>query len=471
MTPLFKRTTLAHALSISASLLVVAPSHAVSLSQDGLGQVLIYPYYTVRGGFDTYLSVLNQTDKAKAVKVRFRESMNGRNVLDFNLYLGAKDVWTAAITATPTGAKLITADKSCTSPAIPAGGKDFANFAFSGADAVPGFVQSGADRQTESLDRTREGYFEIIEMGTITSTAVAMAVTHLADVPANCAMVQAPSINMASDARANAVAPPSGGLAGTATLINVPAGTDYSYDPVVLSAFSNLNIWQPPGTGLPDLSSASPKTSVLIKDEAVIRSEWATGEDAVSALIMHFTLLNEFVLEPTTLSGTDWVVTMPTKHFYVPVWGDATLSIAPFVTEFGAGAWCEPAGRFQRWSREGKGLSFDSMFPTPPPVDTLSLCWESSVVTFNHSNVLASPHSENFSVNVDNGWTHLNFDWYARQMYSLNGDTYVGLPTIGFMVQDFVNGNVNGLLSNYGGSFRHKYASRINGKASLSLSY
>ena len=55
---------------------------------DGLGQVLIYPYYTVRGKgpdaaakFDTYMSVVNTTDSAKAVKVRYIEGKTARKCL------------------------------------------------------------------------------------------------------------------------------------------------------------------------------------------------------------------------------------------------------------------------------------------------------------------------------------------------------------------------------------------------------
>ena len=59
---------------------------AVSLNQDGLGQGLIYPYYTVRStegtnAFNTYLSVVNHTSDAKAVRVRILASVVGRDGL------------------------------------------------------------------------------------------------------------------------------------------------------------------------------------------------------------------------------------------------------------------------------------------------------------------------------------------------------------------------------------------------------
>src|SRR5882757_1736640 len=76
-------------------------ANAVDLNPDGLGQVLIYPYYTVNGGQDTLFSVVN-TDpvNGKAVKVRFLEGYNSREVLDFNLYLSPNDVWTARVSQT-----------------------------------------------------------------------------------------------------------------------------------------------------------------------------------------------------------------------------------------------------------------------------------------------------------------------------------------------------------------------------------
>ena len=84
--------------------------------------MLIYPYYTVNAGNDTLLSVVNTSNEGKAMKVRFLEGRNSREVLDFNLYLSPFDVWTAA--ATTAGALatdpavLTTNDNSCTVPNI-----------------------------------------------------------------------------------------------------------------------------------------------------------------------------------------------------------------------------------------------------------------------------------------------------------------------------------------------------------------
>ncbi|HHL31339.1 MAG TPA: hypothetical protein ENJ41_02050, partial [Oceanospirillales bacterium] len=123
---------------------IASVSNAVNLNADGVGQVLIYPYYTVNNGINTLISVVNTTDQVKAIKVRFLEGTNSREVLDFNLYMSPYDVWTAALVPTLSdgavvgaafdgqqSAKLVTVDTSCTVPAI--NGQEFRPFAFSGA--------------------------------------------------------------------------------------------------------------------------------------------------------------------------------------------------------------------------------------------------------------------------------------------------------------------------------------------------
>lgn len=456
---------------------------AVNVNSRNTGQVLIYPYYTVRGGTDTLVSVVNTTNSAKAVKVRFTEGKNSREVLDFNLYMSPRDVWTGAVVNTTNGAKLITGDKSCTYPVIPAAGQDFVNYAYSGA-VVTGIVSSGGDGETASLDRTREGYFEIIEMGVITNATIAAAVTHTsAGVPANCPLVQTASMIMDISGGANAVSAPSGGLAGTASLINVAGGTDYSYNPVALAAFSLSNNWYPAGDIRPDMRNASPATSRVFKGGTVVTTDWTgsfnlalTGTpavNAVSAVLMHDNIINEYVLDTATASATDWVITMPTKRYYVPVAATSSAgSYSPFTMSFANGGACEPV-TVSYWDREEQSPSTPVGF-SPPQPGAVGTClpWEATVVSFNAtvtgvSNLLGSTNTANIATSYQNGWANLNFaQTYSSLAAAGNSPaggahTYVGLPTVGFMLQNFKNGNVGGVLSNYGGNFDHKYTTNI----------
>src|SRR5262245_35641883 len=94
------------------AILLAAPASAVRLG-NGVGQVLIYPYYTVRaapGGspFNSLISIVNRSGSAKAVRLRVREALAGAPVLEATVFLSTKDVWTAAIVPTGDGAGLVT---------------------------------------------------------------------------------------------------------------------------------------------------------------------------------------------------------------------------------------------------------------------------------------------------------------------------------------------------------------------------
>ncbi len=123
----FNKKSLYAAIAGLGALGAVGTAEAVHVNPDGLGQVLIYPYYTARtrttgtfagSTYNTLISVVNSTASAKAVKVRFLESLDSREVLDFNLYLSAHDVWTTGVVPTADGAGIVTGDVSCTTPAI-----------------------------------------------------------------------------------------------------------------------------------------------------------------------------------------------------------------------------------------------------------------------------------------------------------------------------------------------------------------
>jgi hypothetical protein len=453
---------------------------AGAVTTGSTGQVLLYPYYTVRDGNDTLVTVVNTTDQPKAVKVRFLEAKNSQEVIDFNLYLSKHDVWTGVITTTATGAKLMTGDTSCTVPAIPTGGVEFRNFQYTG---------DFADGEDTSLNRTREGYLEIIEMGVPLHTVIGTdsngdpiyfdtAITHKNGVPANCAAVVKDWADKSFTA--NSMSVPIGGMMGTGTLINVTNGTDFSYNPVILDDFSDTDNHTEPGSLFPALTQASPAESVVFYDNRAITSYWDYSNSAnpVSALIMRTNVLNEFTVEPALAAGTDWVVNFPTKRFYVgldvptgtndPDSAESNFD-RPFTQDFKQNGACEEVN-LTIYDREERTTTSDVDFSPPPPLGKNALCWEVNVLTFNNTDVL---HSD-LALNVPNqgfnsGWLNLGFapsvtrpeGVFPRVIVSDENDTYVGLPVIGFGVQEYVNGNVGGVLSNYGGSFVHHYKRKI----------
>lgn len=491
--------------AVASTIGFVGTAGAVNLSETGTGQVLIYPYYTVQDGNATLMSVQNTTNRAKAVKVRFRESLNSREVLDFNLYLSPQDIWTGAITSdVGGGAMLSTTDTSCTVPAIPAAGVPFRSLGYAGGGTLP------ADTGSSSIARTREGYFEVIEMGDVASVDIdptaatvnfVTAVTHTGSgatrAPANCAAVVNAWASVVADGSDSSfivnndgvtlpieLAVPTGGIAGTASIINVNAGTDYSYDPVVLDNWADATaigdaLHQYPGNEAPTVGNALPVSNVLTNGNTVLTNAWLTGRDAVSSVLMRDRVMNEFTVEAALAAGTDFIVTFPTKNLYVPV-GTPNNGIdnvtAPFQAdrEFNATGACQTVG-LRPYDREEltPGGATGGVDFSPRPIGTPtenSLCWEVNVMTFNNTNVMSSANALNVPVTYENGWLDMTFT-ASRLLTSaasstngvadVAGDSFAGLPVVGFAVQEYVNGNVGGVLSNYGGTFSHKYETSI----------
>ena len=499
----FKRKALVTA--VVAGLGAAAGSaEAVYLNPNKTGQVLIFPYYTVQStngnSWNTYLSVVNTTTRAKAVKVRFIEGKTSAEVLDFNLFLSPNDMWTAAIVpadaTSGSPAHLVTADVSCTNPAIPAGGVDFRNFQYtSGDDSLPG----------TGLDRTREGYVEMIEMGTLTG-AWATAVTHTtAGTPANCAVVQ-------NNNTPSSIEAPQGGLAGTGTLINVNSGRDVGYKADALEAWRTTADYTIPSATTPNLGDANPTVSLVVNaggiDATTLSSSTITayrttfagssgasaGAQAVASVFMHSAAINEYILDAATASATDWVVTQPLKRAFVT----STVAASPYSNLLTSNGACETIS-FTYFNREEKTqtASGTDFSPLPPAAPANSMCWESNVLSIRNatpaagepSGVLGSVNVTNVTVNsaFQNGWGRLTFAGTSATTTGLAGTadvvalgmdvlgigapttavpvTFIGLPVTGFMVRTFDNGTLTcasgACQGNYSALFPHSYATTI----------
>jgi hypothetical protein len=498
----FQRKSLYAALAGAGALGVAATANAVSLNPNGLGQVLIYPYYTTNAdsagnAYNSLLSVVNTTDSAKAVKVRFLESFHSLEVLDFNLFLSKFDVWTAAILPSSSGgAKIITQDNSCTIPqnSLLKAGVDFVNSAYAG------------DGAGSTLDRTKEGYVEIIEMTAYTTfNCTSVVVTHVNSVPP-CQSAKHP-LNDASASADSFYA--SGGLFGGMVLINVGEGQAYSQDAVALMNFNAGPIYFNAGSILPNLANVGesnfaslttkgPKSLTVgfqrpfdASDVGVYGSYWPNPQylsiDAVSAVLMHDTISNEYALDASILAGTDWVVTMPTKRFYIN--NGTGPAIKLFQNNFNKTDLSCDDIFLNIYDREENTTTSPVSFSPPSPGQTAQLCYEANVITFANSNVLATHQTKGLhSVTPPSGFTHgwlkLGFaiassstvHTLGNQTHSshLSGvsslstgetKTYIGLPVVGFAVDSFTNGTLvvggQNVLARYGLSFIQKGSVRV----------
>ncbi|MDP9141149.1 MAG: hypothetical protein M3O62_10195 [Pseudomonadota bacterium] len=151
---------------------------AVNIANEGIGEVAISPFYTTRDGWQSTINLINTQDVPVAVKIRFHEGLNSRDVLDFTVLLSAFDVFTGVVRegagGTPVFVNIDQANvnglKTCTVPnttdALNGGGEGIevplSRGGFAGPDSTG---VDNADGGPETSDRLREGYIEFIVMG------------------------------------------------------------------------------------------------------------------------------------------------------------------------------------------------------------------------------------------------------------------------------------------------------------------
>lgn len=428
----FKKKSLhAAVLAGLAALGAAGTANAVHINPDGQGQVLVFPYYTVRNGFATAMSIVNTTSFTKIVKVRFLEGKNSREVLDFNLFLSPQDVWTGVVIPTAAGAKLETGDNSCVTPSDLFGNaagvirtdgtlpiNEFKNYTY---------ISPTADNTAfGTLDRTREGYMEVIEMGVVTNVIVTGYIKHnSAGVPANCAALDAYDGNsISAPVTAGAagrfaqtgghLTSPIGGQFGRASIINSALGSNYDFEPTAVDgwwapAVAGTAAYFPSGDLNPNISLTTGISTVsnvfvtgtpgVATSAGVVTANWLTSRDAVSAIFMRNTVANEFLTDAATLSKTDWVITMPTKKNHISVGtGVPAVGGRPFSNNFASAT---PTGACDAYSlgmynREEQTLTAAPgvLLPSPlPPAQTAAgqvLCWEANVLEFGTTGLLGS---------------------------------------------------------------------------------
>ena len=342
---------------------IAGTAQAVNMNPDGLGEVLIYSYYTANDGNQTLLSVVNTTDEVKAVKVRFLEGYNSREVLDFNLYLSPEDVWVATIamdTRPAVGgearAVLLIPDNSCTVPYLYGNGVEeygmgiqpFLNYAYTGE-----FEDGGPT----GFERGFEGYFEVIEMGTVDNSEAraegtiddddegrigsADAATHVldtetgAEVPEDCDLLvrnwtdyegnppdpldghwfenardngfcdpEDPDDFVGADCKTEDTdinADARGGLFGGAAVVNVAKGTMYSYDAKAIQGFNEDEdgAHYIPGTIHPSLNDGDQTEAFVFfgaPNPDVVAIEYGGGDTDRSIEAVSATMMHDFVM-------------------------------------------------------------------------------------------------------------------------------------------------------------------------------
>jgi len=354
------------------------------LNGDGVGHILMVPYFTAQADNSTLINLVNtDTINGKAVKVRFRGAGNSDDIFDFQVFMSPGDVWSASISKGADGrAKFTTTDATCSKPSASV----LNSTSFVTARLDPTLTTDG------KANATREGYVEIFNMADIPKRDIAtpenphpyqpvgtnqagpdadvdgvndlyQAIKHVASVApcSGAAWSALDTTNLANPAAAKAAGllPPSTGLVGNWTIINVVSAAAWSGAAVAVQSalaavppfapqpvLGNVVYWpqtaDPVGATI-DTYTADP----LLRSTGVYRNNGAYVADATPGVVAAYydlpdlstsytafgagntfvqaanitnaiaatSATNEFLTNTAINASTDWVFSMPTRRY------------------------------------------------------------------------------------------------------------------------------------------------------------
>jgi hypothetical protein len=328
-------------------------------------------------------------------------------------------------------------------------------------------------------------------------TPAAYATHDATGVPANCAaLVDAWTSGKVGGGQwltsaAAEITQPSGGLYGLSNILNNSDAAAYGVEAAAIADFWASNTagtaHSDPGNLLPSLASGD-AASLVPNAGTFYALGFAAGReiDAVSSLFMAEDIAND-VMTNADLSGeTDWVVTFPTRRYYVN--GTAPAD-APFtdmyegvtikdasgnITTQGApNSSCEavvvtPYDREESASVTPPGQPIFSPAPAPgTPTALPSLCYETNTIAVNGVSAVNATVSTDTvlaaAISLANangeGWQVIGFNETANPhkmgVDSVGGSsstgTLDGLPVMGFAAFEYTNAT-----SNFGFVAEHK---------------
>lgn len=476
----------------------------------GLGHVQLIPYFGTHAGNATLFAITNQDEvNGKVLKVRFRSAGNGDTVFDFTLFLGAGDSWSANVSQGASGvAQLVTADTSCTLPAI-------SRLDFNTAELPPATAQfTAADRDLW----TREGFVEIINAADIPPTLNAAGRAGqenpmfraidvvAADGPPPCASspngsaamgALATDVSNEADAVAKGLDTPSGLISVWAMLMNVQnAYLSWGIEGTALGA---VDAQGRPGRGRlvvsPQTADAveTGRASALTADALITQGRLvarqyhfpdlstpcragsasaAPFDQATAAgLAMAATQFsNQYSAAPNINSMTDLVVTQPMKRYFVGFdyqgASDADRLVFPRANGFYRAASTQVSGNraCSRFSADttAYGKAFDRSGrrigdqPTGPvtigflPFGLAMSCGGTTNYNINGGpdfSLLKSPKSlrQSFFTSFQEGWVRIDTPGAGT-----------GVPLIGLSFSSAVGAPVAGMSTNFGWAVKHK---------------
>ncbi len=412
----------------------------VFVNPGGLGDALIYGYYNVRDGNDTFFTVTNtDSDFGARVRIRFREAAtlgpdicNGsQEVLDFDICLSPNDVWSGQITTDGgTGAAVLLSadDDTFIAPADKVFPDQFptgALFAF------------GAGNLDITADQTREGYFEVIaEQQLVDSSSCSTA--------SGCGIGNAlPCCTCGNMLDTDGGFPGDGNdvdnvLMGHVVIVNLDTTSTFSYAATALADFAFVDITNGITTARPNLRDDS-------EDGTIIPVNFALTKDNLMAV---------YDLESGIGGRTELIVNFPTKHL---THDESVVSVECVIDgNDNLDIFDDPRVNVTIFDDEEHSVTAECIVSPCAVGQAVSLPHEVNLVKINSgSDIFTSDVETLLATTFQFGWIKVNLVESndpinppdpAHVVDSGLGQAKEGLPAIGYAVLDFAGGAFSGLI-------------------------
>lgn len=338
---------------------------AVQRSQNGQGDAMIIPFYTVQQGHHSVVVIQNYSGDSKAIKVNVREQLIGAAVMSANVYLAPGDEWRGQFSQLSNGAhgadttEYRKLDSSCT----PLFGQSW--------EFVPHIVQLDyPDVEGYSMIHSQLGYVEIIEMGTVQSPYADYLAMNNGD-PSDCDAVENLwDVGGQWDINSHQnMSETSGGLVSFLELNAEPTSRIYAS---AIEGFFDDGEFAHSGPGwlFPVFT-----TGVSTASDVGFNTFWPDGLDASVSMYLVHAIEGQF-----DLSGgrnEEWLITVLNRNEYAYNASKGSQAVKPFLNLYQENGGCENL----------EVLVYDSQDQLQTGVDNtgFSLCQTANVVVIEGS--------------------------------------------------------------------------------------
>ncbi|WP_409525895.1 hypothetical protein [Nitrincola sp. MINF-07-Sa-05] len=408
------------ALAAGSLLLNALPGQAQVLGDDGVGEVLLFSFFSTQQGWDSYLNISHQPGDSGAFRVLIREGYNGEKVTSFNVYNSS--TWRASLSAQGNGSVLRVAEGGCL---------------VTGSTQIEG---AGA----EIALSTSMGMIEVYALPTSAET-VGESCDQIGDWSRDGRWL--------SGVAQQTLVAPYAELSGEMMLVNVAKGLATEYPAIAFREFMHNPVHPKPQADKPDLSST--REGAYRLNQLLQVSEDMLG--------------NDVTMDASINAQTDWIISYPLIGYEEPSsWGEVMINgelrqcdSFVFPAKPGEASLSLTPAHVALWQmdrvpalshQEGLLEFLADVTPLPPPVQVEpALCYGVNVVSFGDQGAMI----------IDEG----DVRHYAIASNELiEGVSYVrwsparyGRAAVAYKLTSFQNGTLQGgsVLANYAIMKRH----------------